>query len=210
MYIYIYIYIYGAGGEIYSSSLGPILAFETWYHFVLVITKAGYVKIYFNGTNLNMVAGNIDNANKIRTYGGSVYPLPTASFPNTTKLRIFHPANAGAFSGNVDEFCVFNKELTQAEITSLYNKTYTLPINQYSLSVSDGTYISINGDAFRYLSGNYTISVGSVQSSVVIDGIIQTGIYDPYPSYPIDTIAIRYYMLRRTIEVDYYKKKRIY
>jgi hypothetical protein len=196
---------YGAGGEIYSSGFGNVLAFDTWYHYVLVITKTGNIKVYFNGVNLNLVTGTTDAT--IRTYGGSVYPLPTSSFPNTTKLKIFNPTAPAGFSGNIDEFYVFNKELTQDDITLLYNKTYTLPINQYSLSVSSDTSISINSGTFQYLSGNYTISVGATQSSVVIaGGISQAGQTDPYPLQNGSTIAIRYYMLRRTISVDYYKK----
>ena len=195
---------YGAGGELYSTAFGALLAFDTWYHYVLVITKAGNIKVYFNGVNLNLVTGTTDGT--IRTYGGSVYPLPTASFPNTPKLRIFSHIASGGFSGNIDEFYVFNKELTQDDITLLYNKTYTLPINQYTLSVSEGTSISINSGAFQYLSGNYTISVGATQSSVVINGISQAGQTNPYPLQNGSTIAIRYSMLRRTISVDYYKK----
>jgi len=79
--------------------------------------------------------------------------------------------------------------------------------NTYNLSVSSDTSISINSGAFQYLSGNYTISVGATQSSVVIaGGISQAGQTDPYPLQNGSTIAIRYYMLRRTISVDYYKK----
>ena len=78
--------------------------------------------------------------------------------------------------------------------------------NTYNLSVTSDTSISINSGAFQYLSGNYTISVGSAQSSVVIAGISQAGQTDPYPLQNGSTIAIRYYMLRRTITLDYYKK----
>jgi hypothetical protein len=40
-------------------------------------------------------------------------------FPNVDKLRIFQP-DVSKFSGNVDEFSVFNKELSQSEVTELY------------------------------------------------------------------------------------------
>jgi hypothetical protein len=78
--------------------------------------------------------------------------------------------------------------------------------NTYSLSVSEGTSISINSGAFQYLSGNYTISVGQAQSSVSIAGVIQPGQIDPYLPQNVNTIAIRYNILRRTMSVDYYKK----
>ena len=74
--------------------------------------------------------------------------------------------------------------------------------NTYTLSVSEGTSISINSGAFQYLSGNYTISVGATQSSV----LALSGQTNPYPLQNGSTIAIRYSMLRRTISLDYYKK----
>ena len=108
-------------GETYCSGWGPVQAFDTWYHVVLILTKSGNIKVYLNGTDLNLVSGTTDGT--IRWYNSSVYPLPQC--PNTTKLKIFTTVGSGAFNGNIDEFYVFNKELTQTEVTSLYNKTIT-------------------------------------------------------------------------------------
>jgi hypothetical protein len=142
-------------GETYSSGWGPTQALDTWYHVVLILTKSGNIKVYLNGTNLNLSAGTTDGT--IRWYNSSTYPLPQC--PNTTKLKIFTNVGLGAFNGNIDEFYVFNKELTQAEVTSLYNKT----IKSNSLNIiepnitSGGTIIPVSvGIDYKYLEFSST------------------------------------------------------
>jgi hypothetical protein len=77
--------------------------------------------------------------------------------------------------------------------------------NTYTLSVQSGTNIQVNNQPAQYLSGNYTISVGATQSSVVVDGIGQLG-GDPYPLTNGSTIDIRYSMLQRITSTVNYKK----
>jgi hypothetical protein len=171
-------------GETYCSRFGPLLVFDTWYHLVLVFTKSGNIKVYFNGANLNLVAGTTDGT--IRWYNSSTYPIPQC--PNTTKLRIFNPYGSGAFSGNIDEFYVFNKELTQTEITNLYNKTYSLPNNTWNINFPTSTPVIINNGASQNVLGNYTISVSNNSSVIPAGGQSAT----PYPSTAITTVAIKY------------------
>ena len=101
-------------GQTYAGGFASNQTLDTWYHVVFIISKSGNIKVYFNGTLITI---------NVLTYGGSAYPLPRC--PNTTKLRIFNPYGSGAFSGNIDEFYVFNKELSQTEVSSLYNKTHS-------------------------------------------------------------------------------------
>jgi len=171
-------------GETYCSGFGPILAFDTWYHIVLVLTKTGNIKVYLNGANLNLVSGTTDGT--IRWYGSSTYPLPQC--PNTTKLKIFNSVGSGAFSGNIDEFYVFNKELTQTEITNLYNKTYSLPNNTWNINFPTSTPVIINNGASQNVTGNYTVSVSNNSSVIPAEGQSVT----PYPSTAITTVAIKY------------------
>ena len=103
-------------GETHASGCGPAQTLDTWYHLVISLSKTGIFKMYLNGVNLNLVAG--DGQNSIRVYGGSAYPVP--QFPDVNKLRIFVPSDS-KFSGNIDEFAVFNKELSQSEVTELYD-----------------------------------------------------------------------------------------
>jgi hypothetical protein len=171
-------------GETYCNGFGPILAFDTWYHIVLVLTKTGNIKVYLNGANLNLVSGTTDGT--IRWYGSSTYPLPQC--PNTTKLKIFNSVGLGAFSGNIDEFYVFDKELTQTEITNLYNKTYSLPNNTWNINFPTSTPVIINNGASQNVTGNYTVSVSNNSSVIPAGGQSVT----PYPSTAITTVAIKY------------------
>jgi hypothetical protein len=87
------------------------------------------------------------------------------------------------------------------------NFTYsTTPPNTYTLSVQAGTSIQVNNQPAQYLSGNYTISVGATQSSVLISGFSPIGQTDPYPLQNGSTISIRYSMLQRITSIVNYKK----
>ena len=168
---------YLSTGETYASGFGPLQAFNTWYHIVVILTNTRTIKVYINGSNITFT---------VNTYGGSAYPLPQC--PNTTKLKIFEPYNSGAFSGNIDEFYIFNKELTQADVTSLYNKTYSLPSNTWNVNFPTSTSVIINNGSPQNVIGDYTVSLGNNSSVLPAGGQPTT----PYPSTAITTIAIKY------------------
>jgi hypothetical protein len=63
--------------------------------------------------------------------------------------------------------------------------------NTYTLSVQPGTSIQVNNQPAQHLSGNYTITVGATQSSVL--GL--SGQTNPYPLTNGSSIAIKYYLL---------------
>ena len=107
-------------GQTYANSWAPSQTLDTWHHLVVSLSKTGIFKAYVNGVNINLVVGS--GQGSITAYGGSAYPVP--QFADVDKLRIFRPADA-KFSGNVDEFSVFNKELSQSEVTELYNACQT-------------------------------------------------------------------------------------
>jgi hypothetical protein len=92
--------------------------------------------------------------------------------------------------------------ITHKTLNFVYSTT---PPNTYTLSVQQGTSIQVNNGTAQYLSGNYTISVGATQSSVVVAGIGQVG-SDPYPLQNGSTIAIRYSMLQRLTSTINIKK----
>jgi hypothetical protein len=181
---------YISGGQTYSNgNLAGTINVDTWYHLVYIITKAGNLKVYVNGTNLNLVPGSADGT--IRWYGTSTYPVPT--FPNVNKLNIFNSASAGGkFSGNVDEFYVFNKELLQDEVTSLYNKTYSAPLNTYTLNFPVPTIADINNNSNIVLRGAYDLAL-STSNALIIP---KTGQYIPKPTtFSESNLSIRYNIL---------------
>jgi hypothetical protein len=173
------------GSETYCSAFGPSQTLDTWYHLVISLNKSGILKAYLNGTNLNLVAGT--GAGQIKTSGSSAYPLP--QFPDVSKLRVLiNTLGSSKFSGNIDEFYVFNKELTQTEITNLYNKTYSIPNNTWNINFPTSTAVIINNGASQNVVGNYTISVSNNSSVIPAGGQSAT----PYPSTAITTVAIKY------------------
>ena len=181
---------YISGGQTYcSGNLAGTINVDTWYHLVYIITKAGNLKVYVNGTNLNLVPGSADGT--IRWYGTSTYPVPT--FPNVNKLNIFYPASLGGkFSGNVDEFYVFNKELLQDEVTSLYNKTYSAPPNTYTLNFPVPTIADINNNSNIVLRGAYDLAL-STSNALIIP---KAGQYIPKPTtFSTSNLSIRYNIL---------------
>jgi len=173
------------GNETYCSAFGPSQTLDTWYHLVISLNKSGIFKAYLNGTNLNLVAGS--GTGQIKTSGSSVYPVP--QFADVSKLKIFNPQSMSSkFSGNIDEFYVFNNELTQTEITNLYNKTYSLPNNTWNINFPTSTPVIINNGASQNVTGNYTVSVSNNSSVIPAGGQSVT----PYPSTAITTVAIKY------------------
>ena len=171
-----------AGNETYTQ---PSFTFSsnTWYHLVLMFLSNGTWKLYMNGVDLN-----------INGVGGT-YPLTAAKLP-TGKLFI-GGKNIGYWTdtfhrGNVDEFYVFNKELSQEEITSLYNKTYSAPLNTYTLNFPVPTLADINNNSNIVLRGAYDIAL-STSNALIIP---KTGQYIPKPTtFASDLLSIRYNIL---------------
>ena len=113
-------YLGSGNGETYCSAWGTGLSLDTWYYIAISLDNSGYIRGYLNGVNLNLVPGSSNGT--IRWYGSATYPVPT--FPNATKLRIFN--NPGKFDGNMDEFKVYNKKLSDLEVNNLYTYNTTI------------------------------------------------------------------------------------
>jgi len=179
------------GNEVYCSAFGPQQTLDTWYHLVISFNKSGILKAYVNGINLNL--SNTSGTPRINTSGSSVYPMP--QFPDVSKLRIFNPSTSGyKFSGNIDEFYVFNKELSQTEITSLYNKSYSV-FSTYTLTFPFRTVTDINNNSNLILQGNYNVNVGFPTSSVLPAITNTSNRLIPLPNTTTSTVSLRYHTL---------------
>ncbi len=179
------------GSEVYCSAFGPQQTLDTWYHLVISFNKSGILKAYVNGINLNL--SNTSGTPRINTSGSSVYPMP--QFPDVSKLRIFNPSTSGyKFSGNIDEFYVFNKELSQTEITSLYNKSYSV-FSTYTLTFPFRTVTDINNNSNLILQGNYNVNVGFPTSSVLPAITNTSNRLIPLPNTTTSTVSLRYHTL---------------
>jgi hypothetical protein len=103
-------YIYGNGGGNYLQINGSLVV-DTWYSLVLVydgsLVNADRYKVYLNGTLLT---------------GGSVTGTIAAITPTfTTDFKISGLAYSTVtpYTGNVDEFSIFDRIVTPAEIVTL-------------------------------------------------------------------------------------------
>ena len=90
--------------EFYTSA---VVSINTWYH-LSVTRESGVVKIYLNGTLL----ATDTNA------------IPLAYVTTLTSIGAYTNATGSTlayFNGNIDAFNIWQKALTQSEITELYN-----------------------------------------------------------------------------------------
>ena len=168
------------GSETYGqSSITWVNNF--WYHCVFIFLSDGTWKIYINGNELIF-----------STLGGN-YPFTAGNGKMPTGKLYIGGKNVGYWTSNdldgyIDEFYVFNKELTQTEIINLYNKTYSVPTNTWNVRFPTTSAVTINSGSSQNVLGNYTVSVGNNSSVIPADGQVTT----PYPSTAITSIAIVY------------------
>jgi hypothetical protein len=118
---------YNGGGlivQIWGSSgyqgftLPTTLNAGIWYHFAFSKAQSGLVTIYLNGVNYNLGA-----------YNGT---LNSTSFGSLGFGRSTAPSWPDPFRGSIDDICIWNRVLTQEEITDLNTATNTTNNNQTS------------------------------------------------------------------------------
>jgi len=81
---------------------------NTWYHFVATY-ESGVVKIYINSNLLGTY-----------TITGTATAVGNVYFGS-------HPSLGDYFDGDLDDASIYNRALSQAEITAIYNDTTTIP-----------------------------------------------------------------------------------
>ena len=113
-------YMYGGTSSFVATNYRyNSLTLNTWYNITLTKTQNNQPIMYING---NIVTPTITNygggtINPVYSYGSYTYSTPCigAYIYNNTVSK----ANYG--SSTIDELVIWNKELTQSEITELYN-----------------------------------------------------------------------------------------
>ena len=129
-------------GKIYAFGsyvgLTRTVTLNQWYH-VAATYNAGTVKIYWEGTHV-----------ETRT-------TPYPSVVNGTQITIgrsFYTSNVHNFNGSIDQIRIYDRTLTSADITTLYNETV-------ATSSTNITFEEYNGIAYYKMSdatdqlGNY-------------------------------------------------------
>jgi hypothetical protein len=110
-----------------NGTTGPIIPANTWTHIAVVYQFTIGVRLFINGqyTSASMNTGNIG------VYETSVTPLPwyitlgnispMGSTTPTTCIAGSAGIASGAFSGQIDEFRVYSRDLNGEEICALVN-----------------------------------------------------------------------------------------
>jgi Concanavalin A-like lectin/glucanases superfamily len=79
----------------------------TWYHMVVSVDRAGFMRLYVNG----VLAGQVD-----------VSAFSATSITNTDSVRIGRGQSTNYYSGAVDELRIYNSALSAADILNIYNQ----------------------------------------------------------------------------------------
>jgi hypothetical protein len=125
----------GTGYNLNSVSLYPFPHTE-WYHIVFSIGN-GTMKLYVDGILKSSTGftGNLGSSNSVINFG----KLPVGGYEYY-------------LNGYLDDIAIYNRALTQEEVTQLYNGTNT------PCSITNNF---ISQDTIRVCSDNYTIDAGS-------------------------------------------------
>lgn len=152
-------------GNKYSSiqSDNDIISENTWYDIVVVYQNSG-AEIYVNGqsvtTNLEWVAqgGSVLSTSQIEA------SCNFAQDDNSSMIgaRITGGNLGNYFNGIIDQFCIWNRILTQQEINEIYNNT-TLTTNE---SFESELFIAYPNPVKNYL--NLKISSNHIGSKYII------------------------------------------
>ena len=140
-----------SNGTTYGTNLDTLglgsyrLVPGTWYHLAFVLTASSRCEIFVNGvsvvnTTSSVVSGMFNNAEDFRlgTYDG-----------------------ANGFDGLLDEVGLWNRQLTDAEITSLYNSGSGL---QYPFVSGPAHITSINGVAVANITSVNGVALANITS----------------------------------------------
>jgi hypothetical protein len=120
---------------------------NVWRHISFSISSSGVWTIYINGVNQNVnIVENVPNINyNLRYINMDVY----SNFTNS-------------WDGQMDNFRIYNRVLSQADISSLYTKYSTLPPQAYTINFPEETEVQLLLlDNLKYIETAPFLTTGS-------------------------------------------------
>jgi hypothetical protein len=181
--IYAAIYVgIGSTSFLYSNWNNTLITnLNVWRHLVFCIGISGNWDIYLDNVRIN--------------------GTETANIPNITyNIRYINRsafAGDGTWDGQMDDFRIYDRALSVADVSSLYNKTYSIPPNTYTLNFPVPTIADINNNSNIVLRGTYDISLSKINSSI----IPKSNQYIPKPTtFSTSNISIRYNILNPILD----------
>ena len=156
---------------------------SVWYH-VVITSKSGYNAIYLNNSLIT------SNTSTMRpNYVSSSYDIPY--------IGVFKTANTQFFYGNIDSLTTWQKSLSQAEVTELYNSGAGKQLTVATPIVTNGLVLNLDasrlssypnaGTTWTDISGNGnngTMTNGPIFGTANGGVITFDGINDRVSSFP--------------------------
>jgi hypothetical protein len=145
----------------YGDANTPLIAnLNVWRHFVLSVDISGKIDVYIDNVRIN--------------------GTETATIPNLTynARYINRSGQPGTWDGQMDDFRIYDRALSAADVSLLYNKTYQQPNNTYTVNFPVPTLADINNNSNIVLRGDYDISLSTTNSAI----IPKTGQHIPRPT----------------------------
>ena len=152
-----------------NISTSSIISINTWYN-IVVTRESGFVKLYVNNSLI------VTDTNAITME--YVYTTPSIGAYTNGATTMWH------FNGIVDALNVWQKALTQSEITELYNSgngTQYITDNFYKPTTNDALLVN-NGTAV----GGLTYGLGKVGTAFVFNG---TTSYVQFPNNAFNSLT---------------------
>jgi hypothetical protein len=98
-------------GNIYTASVSTVLTVGSWYHLAVTYTIGGQLVLYLNG---------VARATTTLPTFASLVTYSTGNSVNCVQIGGLGTNNASAFNGYIDDFRIYNRPLTAAQIAQLY------------------------------------------------------------------------------------------
>jgi hypothetical protein len=139
-----------------------ITTLGVWHHIVWSIDITGKWDVYLNNVRINNTE--------------------TSAIANITyNLRYINKSvytGNGVWGGQMDDFRIYDRALSAADVASLYNKTYPAPSNTYTVNFQVPTIADINNNSNIVLRGAYDIALTTTNAVITP----KTGQYIPKPT----------------------------
>jgi len=124
---------------------------NVWRHLVFCVSSSGIWDVYLDNVRIN--------------------GTETANIPNITyNFRFINRTVWGSttmWDGQMDDFRIYDRALSATDVSLLYNKTYPVPSNTYTLNFPVPTIADINNNSNIVLRGSYDIAL-STSNAVII------------------------------------------
>ena len=166
----------------YSNWSNSVLTnLGVWHHIVWSIDANGKWDVYLNNVRINNTE--------------------TRAIPNITyNVRYINKSafsGDGTWDGQMDDFRIYDRALSATDVAMLYNKTYPIPNNLYTLNFPVPTIADINNNSNIVLRGAYDIAL-STTNAVIIPKSNQ---YIPKPTtFSTSNISLRYNLLNPILD----------